>query len=180
MAGTSNSQAVAWHGSNRLVLAGPGSTAGQITNAGVIAGRMDGIAHLFVPQSAADAVAAIANQLEALVASGAFSATDVAALQTLISAAAARIAAANNTAAINVLGAFNNRVSALVASGRQTQADANTVRSASSELIALLRRYSSVSTNVGSAGHETGSPTTSAGGLPRSPLTVIDAAAATH
>jgi uncharacterized membrane protein len=114
------------------------ATANFINNARVAAGSSNGVATLFAPQTAAQAAEQIADEIEQLITVGAIQTRDAAALESQISAAVVRIADGNNHAAIGVLTAFNNRVAALVNSGRLTQADASNLVAASNALIERL------------------------------------------
>jgi hypothetical protein len=133
---TSGRRAAVWS-DGELTLVAESSSFGYTINAvGVVAGAKDFVAHLFVP---ADVIALdIVGLVQDLVESGDLQANDVAALQSQLEAAADRLAAGDIAAGIRLLRAFNNRVTALVRSGRLSELDAEQLLDAANDLIAGL------------------------------------------
>ena len=138
ISGNADHRPALWRGSAGQTLSELGGAAYRISNAGVVAGTAGGVAVLFAPQTPSQEAEILAENIQTLITDGSVDSRDGSALQTHISAAVARIAADNHTAASNVLSAFKNKVSALLQSGRLSEADAMNLTAAADALITRL------------------------------------------
>ena len=137
--GASSVRATIWRADEVLQLSESGSIAYAINNAGVAAGYIGSIAHLFVPKTAADGVQEIATAIQDLVSNETLQSKDANALQAQLSVVLARLADGDTTAAIKVLDAFIKKVEALVRSGALPSADGDALVEAATEVISWLQ-----------------------------------------